>query len=991
MDSGAALVAALVALLLPCVARGFFPNGLDRCDSRDASHESMTAAALVRVAAALGFADESQLWGTSSYRDALQTIVAANEAVGGAEWWQAVMHFNAEQLTEANEYLADTRDLAALLITNSSMPDYVLVRQLVGRCLHLVQDFYSNTNWFEQYSLTPSDTYQKLGVRGTVIPVDESPCLSADPSGMNVNNIFYSKRPFRLTSGFRGGQDKAKPEPNGRGPQGERKGKCSHGGAQDSSAVLEPRGGINKESSADSLSPHSIDHDGASQLATLATVEFFIHPESGLLRRIGKDKLLKVLGLQPSARLTLLVNSSSDWLGSGSSSAEDRSAALHNLAEALFGSTHGVRLHGVRISCDSSKPVFDSASELYTALLYGEPGSVMTDRSVMEQCLIGQPERSAILVIFDTEIWLTQPREIDWWRTLASKRSIKIFIFMKQGIAITNPGAVKQLRDMCFNTGGGLYDFTDAEDLTQQMTLVPYRVSAVARELHPLPRVVMLSPNHTVIAESDCINRPYTSVQMANWSSAAVATKELWSPSTMRLEEVRFSQNVATKLHLQDSNCSARLLQTMPYITLELYEKGPYSQLFASSLTARGRRVRAVVRITSAASTATATYTVRVRNGYNFVGTNQSSNEYKTASCRNANSARGTSYIADISLDATESIISVVDGFGFELLNVPSTVPRVRLVGPAYVTDTSQLTIMNLGQAAATAMLRVVSENGNMEAVALSESRLRLEPNASSTVKLLVKSHRLADCAQWWLARPLGNCTCSLETRSVIIHLSTTDEAGNTEADILPVTVIQCVTAATDAAASSSTKARSTPAVTTARETATDSPPTMTTMPTTTTTRPASSGSPLPPTGLTSRIDRLLSTGNLTLESGQSSADATTTTASSRRLQPTAVASTAQSPAAFASVASTDRVPATWEESGTENHASSTSAHTVAEASSAASLRLLGITLACTVGILLLFVLSLGGILYMKQLFGTKRFERPKDKDEGMWLREEQP
>lgn len=48
----------------------------------------------------------------------------------------------------------------ALQILNSSSPNYDAAREVIGQYLHLLQMFYSNTNWVE---LSGSIIYQPLG------------------------------------------------------------------------------------------------------------------------------------------------------------------------------------------------------------------------------------------------------------------------------------------------------------------------------------------------------------------------------------------------------------------------------------------------------------------------------------------------------------------------------------------------------------------------------------------------------------------------------------------------------------------------------------------------------------------------------------------------------------------------------------------------------------------------------------------------------------
>lgn len=59
----------------------------------------------------------------------------------------------------ANNKMQTLRD-TAIQILNSSAPNYDAAREVIGQYLHLLQMFYSNTNWIE---LSGSIIYQPLG------------------------------------------------------------------------------------------------------------------------------------------------------------------------------------------------------------------------------------------------------------------------------------------------------------------------------------------------------------------------------------------------------------------------------------------------------------------------------------------------------------------------------------------------------------------------------------------------------------------------------------------------------------------------------------------------------------------------------------------------------------------------------------------------------------------------------------------------------------
>ena len=60
-------------------------------------------------------------------------------------------------------------------------------------------------------------------------------------------------------------------------------GKCNHGGLLDSYATMPPSGGINKESSDPSLSPHHHLHEDAGKAALSATVQFLVGAGNSLV------------------------------------------------------------------------------------------------------------------------------------------------------------------------------------------------------------------------------------------------------------------------------------------------------------------------------------------------------------------------------------------------------------------------------------------------------------------------------------------------------------------------------------------------------------------------------------------------------------------------------------------------------------------------------------------------------------------------------------
>ena len=209
----------------------------------------------------------------------------------------AAAHFDSEQFQSAQERLINFRSSAQLLILHQSRSktkyeeDYDNARKHMGRLLHTLQDFYSHTNYIENwvYEEDTVNPYSVLGQPGRVIENVaklENPCLDCTKTGtsyfigfLNIisfgqviestsiyecnNNLDSSlKSRKELTSGYSlGGKDS-----NGEvivKPQG----KCSHGGIIDGSTDQSATGGINKDSSHLELASHHDYHEVAANVA----------------------------------------------------------------------------------------------------------------------------------------------------------------------------------------------------------------------------------------------------------------------------------------------------------------------------------------------------------------------------------------------------------------------------------------------------------------------------------------------------------------------------------------------------------------------------------------------------------------------------------------------------------------------------------------------------------------------------------------------------
>ena len=225
----------------------------------------------------------------SAYEAVIEDIRDANSDtdVDGLVGRTAAAHFDAEQFEDGQKLLSSLRSLVTESITNTRYPQ---ARMYVGQLFHTLQDFYSHSNWIERGETEPYSILGQPGVRippEMIAPPDSKTCnncsraeeISPVPiQGITTAMYFYNcdsstniidtvNRNY-LTSGYSdGGLDMSgveilKPE-----------GKCSHGGAFDTTSDSPATGGINKDSAAFSISPHADLHAQAAVVATSASVQ----------------------------------------------------------------------------------------------------------------------------------------------------------------------------------------------------------------------------------------------------------------------------------------------------------------------------------------------------------------------------------------------------------------------------------------------------------------------------------------------------------------------------------------------------------------------------------------------------------------------------------------------------------------------------------------------------------------------------------------------
>ncbi|XP_070536663.1 von Willebrand factor A domain-containing protein 7-like isoform X1 [Ptychodera flava] len=233
--------------------------------------------------------------------DAINEIIEGNMNIDSFHASSPEMHFNAEKFRKANARLRGTR---RTIIKQLKKPetDFKTVRTLIGEYLHIVQDFYSNTNWVEMKGAV---AYEDLGLPGVdILPYAKRrvyTCKNCDDSvpGDCENNLIIGNE--TLTSGYRSHQRITKPK----GTNGQ--GKCSHGGRYDQTKNTIATGGINKESRDPHLSPHNALHQEAAMSAMIATENFFLAAGYGLRNKISGDAFLQLFNLRQTSSKSLSI------------------------------------------------------------------------------------------------------------------------------------------------------------------------------------------------------------------------------------------------------------------------------------------------------------------------------------------------------------------------------------------------------------------------------------------------------------------------------------------------------------------------------------------------------------------------------------------------------------------------------------------------------------------------------------------------------------
>ena len=252
-----------------------------------------------------------------------------NSKVDVDEIPESSAHFNSEQFHTAQKRLTSLRTIASNLIqqANSKVAEdlkYDTPRKYTGRQLHTLQDFYSHTNWIENWvdEVDKIIPYSVLGERNQEIknvaadiPNPCSDCTyvrklkwfpfsgfvikSTSVYECNDNLDSTVKIQKLLTSGYtKGGKDTNNKEivkPDG---------KCSHGGIIDGSTDHSATGGINKDSLHPLIASHYYYHREAADVAQRHSHQLLL----SMRNDVQNDKLFSAfLGIEVELYTTIAV------------------------------------------------------------------------------------------------------------------------------------------------------------------------------------------------------------------------------------------------------------------------------------------------------------------------------------------------------------------------------------------------------------------------------------------------------------------------------------------------------------------------------------------------------------------------------------------------------------------------------------------------------------------------------------------------------------
>ncbi|KAF7710209.1 von Willebrand factor A domain-containing protein 7 [Silurus meridionalis] len=245
----------------------------------------------------------------AKFHEALNQIYMQNGLVDRDFLSSDPHHFNSEAFKEGHSLISQGVSSVKASIRKDNLQ---AARETLGKVLHILQDFYSHSNWVE---LGYRSTYRNLiKPHLTIDNVADvgTPTCSDCASGTCPNPLLPSiMKEKKLTSGYMGLFSSNKPA-----------GKCSHGGDSDLSSSHNPRGGISKD---ERRAHNAALHDTAVSLATDASLELL----EDIRGAVGNIDFLRMMGIARTAVLCFVI----DTTGSMSDDIAEAQRVAHSIID----------------------------------------------------------------------------------------------------------------------------------------------------------------------------------------------------------------------------------------------------------------------------------------------------------------------------------------------------------------------------------------------------------------------------------------------------------------------------------------------------------------------------------------------------------------------------------------------------------------------------------------------------------------------------------
>ncbi|XP_074528550.1 von Willebrand factor A domain-containing protein 7-like [Halichoeres trimaculatus] len=233
------------------------------------------------VALACGASESSK-----TFRRAITSITLRNVRVDLRYALNASFHFDEEMFLQGRGIITEGIEAIKASILQEN---YEAAREKLGEIFHSLQDFYSHSNWVELGMKFPNPNLLRSDVSiGNLADETRATCRNCDGDDCRNNILEDIIEEQVLTSGY------FSVVPLASKPTG----KCSHGGAVDQTSIVEPTGGINKDTFGSS---HGHLHTEAANMATAATSELL-----ELIRQAAGDRpFLQMMGLSKGSSKVL--------------------------------------------------------------------------------------------------------------------------------------------------------------------------------------------------------------------------------------------------------------------------------------------------------------------------------------------------------------------------------------------------------------------------------------------------------------------------------------------------------------------------------------------------------------------------------------------------------------------------------------------------------------------------------------------------------------